>query len=83
MQTIETKYHGATNTMGARISATSTSGVRVYVPYEYGLSHNGPHDVAVRKLCKKLDWTGTFIIGSAITAGYIYVFDNGTRLTVN
>ncbi len=82
MQTIETKYHGPTNTMGARISATSSgAGTRVYVPYEYGLSHNGPHDVAARKLCKKLGWTGTFIIGGTLH-GYIYVFDTDTRLTV-
>ena len=81
MQTITTKFHGPTDTLGARISATSTSGIRVYVGYEYGLSGNGPHDVAVIKLCNKLDWTGTFIIGGTDT-GYVYVFSTDTTLTV-
>jgi len=81
MKTITTKFHGATDTLGARISATSTSGIRVYVSYEYALSHNGPHDVAVIKLCKKLDWHGTFIIGGTDT-GYVYTFNTGDTLTV-
>ena len=73
MQTISTKYHGATNTRGSRISATSTGGSRVYVPYRDEYSTDQNHREAVRKLTKKLGWTGRLQSGGT-KAGKVWVF---------
>ena len=63
-QAITTKYHGPTNTRGSRISATSASGIRVYMPYSYDLSVDECHEKAAEALCTKLGWTGQMIGGS-------------------
>ena len=72
-QAITTKYHGPTNTGGSRISATSASGIRVYVPYSYELSVDECHDQAAEALCTKLGWTGQMVGGCNVT-GNVYVF---------
>lgn len=82
MQTITTKYHGPTDSNGSRISAQASGAkTRVYVPYDHALSGHHVHDVAVRKLCKKLNWAGTFVIGGTVT-GYVYTFSNDDTLTI-
>ena len=80
-QAITTKYHGPTNTRGSRISATSASGIRVYMPYSYDLSVDECHEKAAEALCTKLGWTGQMIGGSNTTGNvskgilcFIYVF---------
>jgi hypothetical protein len=74
MQTITTKYHGPTNTRGARITATSTSGLRATVGYPLELDGEQCHRVAVLALCKRLGWTGQLISGALRHGGYAYVW---------
>ena len=75
-EAITTKHHGPTRTRHSRSSATSASGVRIYVPYSYDLSGktiDECHDQAAEALCTKLGWTGQMISGNNIT-GNVYVF---------
>lgn len=72
MQTITTKYHGATNTRGSRISATSESGQRVTIAYDDALSTEQAHRVAAQALCDKLGWHWQLVQG-ATKRGYVFV----------
>jgi hypothetical protein len=74
MQAITTKYHGPTNTRGARITATSESGIKVTLPYPHELTGRECHDAAVRALCHKIGWTGQMVAGAIHGGGYAYVF---------
>lgn len=76
MHTIETRYHGPTNTRGARISATSTEGHRVFVPYDYSVEILDDHAKAVNALRQKLGWQDKpmHLAGSS-KKGYIWAFD--------
>ena len=76
-QAITTKYHGPTNTRGSRISATSASGIRVYMPYSYDLSVDECHEKAAEALCTKLGWTGQMIGGSNTMRSIRIVCKNG------
>lgn len=58
MQAIITRFHGATDTKGARISATASAG-KVYVEYDYSLNHDDNHRRAAVKLMYKFKWWGT------------------------
>jgi len=80
MIAIVTKYHGATNTKGARISA-SANGHRVYIPYPYQFDGAKSHFQAAQKLCKKLDWPGELISGGTET-GYVFCFANSEKFTI-
>ena len=73
MQSIMTKYHGATNAHGSRITATSASGLHVTVPYDDELSNLAAHRRAADALLKKLNWSGR-LIGGATKDGYAFVF---------
>lgn len=79
MQTVETRYHGPTNTRGARISATSSDGVRVSVPFNHGLSPLNRHVEAVHALRKKLGWCKdpnlSMRLAGSSKHGYIWCFD--------
>lgn len=74
MKAILTKYHGPTDTRGARISATDGDGNRVTVPYDHALSLGRNHDAAALALCGRLGWGGRLVCGST-SRGYAYVFD--------
>lgn len=73
MQAITTKYHGPTNTRGARISATSESGIKATIGYPHELSGEAVHRAAVVELCRRLGWHGTLIAGET-KGGYVYVW---------
>jgi hypothetical protein len=73
MQTITTKYHGHTNKRGSRISATSASGLRVYVQIDNGLQDHQNHEAALRKLCRKYDWPGQYVCGETADGARIWV----------
>jgi len=75
MQTIITKYLGPTDTLGSRISATSTSGQRIVVSRDYSLTTDHNHAKAAIALCRKLDWIGTLQGGDTKT-GVAWVFVN-------
>ena len=53
MKLIKTKFHGPTNTKGARIQAFA-SGHRLFVPYDHSLDTEDNHSVAAWKLARKL-----------------------------
>jgi hypothetical protein len=72
MQTITTKYHGATNTRGSRVSATSESGIRIYIAYDDALSSEDAHRVAAQALSDKLGWGYRMVCG-ATKGGYVFV----------
>ena len=54
---IRTRYHGPTATRGSRISATTISGKRVYVPYDYTLDAKDNHIAAARKAAALIAWS--------------------------
>ena len=74
MQGIVTKYHGPTDTRGARISATSAGGVRIYRPLDYAVDADANHREAARQLCVKLGWSGQMIGGTIPGGGMAWVF---------
>ena len=73
MQAIITKFHSGTDTTGARISATSEDGTRVYVSFDYGLNVQDNHFAAVRKLAERISWHGVYVCGS-MSKGYVWVW---------
>lgn len=58
MQAIETRYLGPTNTRGARIKATSASGISRTVPYDHAENSEGAHWQAAKALAESLGWSG-------------------------
>lgn len=78
-KSIETRYHGATNTRGARITARVVDG-RNYgkslsIPYPHDLSGYGAHMLAAIKLRDKMDWKdGGDLIGVQTRDGYVFGF---------
>ena len=79
MQTISTKYLQATNTKGARIKATTSSGISVNVPYMYECSQSDNHWAACNWLMEKLEWHGQEMIQGSTKDGYVFVFANDTK----
>ena len=74
MQAIITKYHGPTDTKGARISATTEAG-RVYVPLDHSLDTEARHRVAAQALADRMGWSGQLIAGALPnSSGYAFVF---------
>jgi len=76
MQTIITKF-GAVNQRGAKVTATSASGLRATVE-RWTEEHGSNEDKdasrrAVFALAKRLGWTGTLIEGE-LRRGFAYVF---------
>lgn len=78
-QAIETKYHGPTDTKGARISATSAIGIKVYIGYPYELSGADCHARAAENLARKMEWLkpeeefeSKYMAGGTRT-GYVFV----------
>lgn len=77
MKAIETKYHGPTDSKGARISASDMDNNRVYISYPHELSGADCHEAAARALMAKMGWAGE-IIGGATKTGYAWVFVPGS-----
>jgi len=82
MIAIRTRYHGPTDTRGARISATDTYGNQTTLPYPYALSGAAGHAVAVRALCEQMGWAGTLTAGRTESGDYWWTFDNGYQVTI-
>jgi len=81
MDTIITKYHSATNTKGARISA-SVSTRRVYIPYPYELDGWRCHAVAARALLVAVGLPDeTQLIVGETPLGYVFIRENGAIRT--
>jgi hypothetical protein len=79
MQTITTKYIQPTTNHGARIKATSSSGISMTRAYEYGMSHEENHEEVAMALAERLDWDYDFAVGDTKT-GYIFVPVDHSRL---
>jgi len=69
LEIITTKYHGATNFCGSRISATG-DGARVSIPYPYELSGEAVHAAAAHALTAKLGFHGVTLKGYSTQKGY-------------
>lgn len=81
MQAITTKYHAQTDRRQSRYSAENYDGVKVYFKTDHALNSEENHIEACKKLCKKLNWHGTLVIGGNKT-GYVFVFMQGDKFTV-
>jgi hypothetical protein len=75
MKAIFTKYHGCTESRGARVSARDTDGNRVSVPYEHATNHTNAHVLAAQALCKKMNWNG-YATSSHTKEGMVFIFDD-------
>jgi hypothetical protein len=62
MQAIRTRYHGATNTRGSRITASCEAG-SLTMPFDYSLNDEGNHAKAAQLMIKRLGWSGLFLGG--------------------
>lgn len=67
MIAIQTRYHGATNTRGSRISATDGRGNRVSIPFPYDSTGLDVHAAAAEALCDKMGWRGELVGGGIAT----------------
>lgn len=82
MKAIRTRYHGPTNSRGARISATDNDGNTVRVPLDYGLDDNQRHAAAARALCAKMSWHGA-LQGGWAGGDWVWVWaDERNRIEV-
>ncbi len=78
MKAIVTKYHGATDTRGSRISAKAEGLPSVSVPYPHEFSGEEAHWQAVKALCAKMGWKGRMHAGGNVKDdGYTFVFVAG------
>lgn len=88
MRAIQTRYHGPTNTKGARISAflADEPTTRATIPYDYALRHEALHFEAVKALAKKTGLAflndGSEVIAGGADQGYIFVFADSPRFTL-
>lgn len=64
MRAIRTRYHGATNVKGSRISACDSEGFRVILSYDHALNGDENHKRAAYALRDKMKWRGEMVGGS-------------------
>lgn len=70
MQSIIVKYHGPTNKRAAKMSATSTSGIRKYFSYDNAAKNNDErHRDAAKAFAVQMNWSGEWIGGAYNDAG--------------
>ncbi len=81
MKAIQTKYHGPTNTRGARISASDLDGNRCTINYPHEFSGERVYWEAAHALCLKMGWIGILHGGALGCGAYVFVFE-GERYTV-
>jgi len=78
MKAIFTKFLPATNYKGAMIVAHDMDGNRKTIGYEYGVSSDDAHDLAVIALCAKMKWTGKLVRGGC-KHGNVYLWLEGSK----
>ena len=69
MKAILTRYHGATNFKGSRVSATADGWGRVYVSYDHALNSDGVHEKAARALLRRVEDRGGYVSAQANLIG--------------
>lgn len=70
---IVTRYVGPGNVRGSRIIAKA-NGYSVRMDYRDDLSLDQNHEEAVRKLCRRLDWTGSLVCGGLPDSTRVWVW---------
>jgi hypothetical protein len=72
---IVTRYHGPTNTKGARISARTLAARPVFVPYAYECSERDAHAAAAAALMARDGWPVgcPMAVGGMPGGGYVFV----------
>lgn len=65
-QGITVRYIGPTDTKGARLKATSASGISVTIPYPHDAPERDKPCRAVDALCDKLGWDAAGFVGATI-----------------
>lgn len=79
---ITTKYLPYTNTKPSRIKAFDGDGHSVTIPYDSnepgasGFCIEDRHRAAAVKLCEKMDWDHTHLVGGGTGKGYVWVWDD-------
>lgn len=74
MQTIETRYHGPTDTKSSRVSATASGGAgRVMLTWDNARGSEDNHAAACAALMRKMNWRGT-MQGGHTKRGMVWVF---------
>ncbi len=75
MQTIETKYYGATTHKGARIKAWTSGGFVKWFSYNHELNAANNHCAAAKAIKDELEWRGK-MHGGHTKNGMVFVWDN-------
>ena len=72
---IFTKFHGPTNTRGARVSARVVDwGIPpVFVSYDYALTVEGAHAAAVRALLDRIEINSENFRIQSIPGGFVFI----------
>lgn len=75
---ITTRYIPWTNTKPARIKATDGDNHSVYISADGDGSEiiEEHHRLAAVKLCEKMDWDHTHLVGGGTGKGYVWVWDD-------
>jgi hypothetical protein len=73
MIAITTKFHGATNTRGSRITATMGQS-RATVPYDHALTAEGNHAAAAKAIAQRRLVKGEWI-SAPVAGGWVFVMD--------
>jgi hypothetical protein len=75
---IITRYHPATNTKGARISARMMTARPVFIPYAYEYSERDAHAAAAAALMAREGWPVgcPMAVGGMPDGGYVFVREN-------
>ena len=77
MQAITLRYHGPTNTLGSRISATAECG-RVYYHWDYALGSTENYHAAALAFLTQWGW----LDGRPTAKVYLGTLHNGDRVAV-
>jgi len=80
MQAIRTRYHGATNTRGARITATCEAG-SLTLPRDYSLNIDQDYARAAQRLAERMGWSGVYR-GGEFGGDYYWVCESGWTPTI-
>jgi hypothetical protein len=75
-QAITVKFHGPTNTDGARWTARAAAGSRT-VGQDYAMGSAANAEAAALALCAKMGWQCELIGGQAHDGSYVFVRQEG------
>lgn len=78
MKAISTRYHGPTDTRGARITATDLDDDTVNMTYDASYSPEWNHQAAARLFCLGFKRHGTYAMGS-LGQDYVFVCLDGAQ----